>query len=131
MNNHLPTRLVLLGLTLGAAGLAAAGTPATSRSCFWSNSIRNFASIDNRTVYLRANGQDVYELKLFAPCLGVSWGRNVSLRTRGSSSICEGAGHRLEIVTRSPSRGNQRCVVTTVRKLTEGEIADLPSRARP
>lgn len=126
-------------LSTGLAGLAgfaalvavtAEAAPTPPKSCFWIRSVDSFRSVENRTVYVRANMHDVYELKLFAPCLDVDWTHNIGLRSRGSSSVCEGTGNAVEIVVRSTAH-HQRCQVSNIRKLTSDEVAALPPAARP
>ncbi len=122
--------VVWLGVALGLLTIPAGGAQAaTAKSCFWARNVNEFRSIDNRTAYIRVNGRDVYELKLFAYCPGVNWGR-VALSAHGSSQVCEGTGNWVEIHTRSggPTR---TCKVSEVRKLTPGEVAALPNGARP
>jgi hypothetical protein len=117
-------------LSLGPAAVGQANQTVTpSRACFHNSSTIRFASIDSRTLYLRAHGQ-VFELKLVSACLGADWRHDIRLRTSGSTLVCEGSGLGVEIVARSPSR-SQRCQVTSVRKLTPEEAAALPTRAQP
>ena len=124
--------ITLAALAMAAALAAAcpASAAAPGRSCFWAHSVDGFRSIDNRTVYVRANMHEVFELKLFAPCLDVDWSHRIGLRTRGSSSICEGSGNAVDVIVRSTAH-RQHCPVTTVRKLTPTEVAALPPGARP
>lgn len=117
-----------LGVTVPLASANAA--PTSSSSCFWIRSVDNFASVDTSTVYVRANGRQVYELKLFAPCLDVNWSHHIGLRSRGSSLICEGTRHNVEIIVRSTAH-RQHCPVTSVRRLTPDEVSALPKGARP
>ncbi len=100
------------------------------RHCFWIRSVDGFRSIDNRTVYVLVNQRDVYELKLFTPCLDVDWLHHVALRKRGAGNICEGQATNLEIYARSPAN-RQRCPVSSVRHLTPSEVRALPAAARP
>ncbi len=125
--------VLALALSATAAGPpsgAAAATPYRGPACFWSRNIDSFAAPDDRTLYLRVGVRDVYELRLFAPCLDVDWTQHLAVRSRGSSWICEGRNSNVEIFSPSPI-GHQRCVVDSVRKLNPDEIAALPRRARP
>ena len=101
--------------TPSAATPATAAPQASSQRCFWVRNVNSFRSIDNRTVYLRTSSRDVFELTLFAPCLGVDWAHNISLRSRSSSNICEGRMSGLEINARTTAAGRQRCSITSVR----------------
>jgi hypothetical protein len=130
-------RRLPLSLALAIAATAVAISPAaraqqpSSQRCFWARNVNGFRSIDNRTVYLRTSSRDVFELTLFAPCLGVDWAHNISLRSRSSGNICEGRMSGLEIQARTTAAGRQRCSITGVRWLSPDEVAALPSRARP
>lgn len=109
----------------------AAAQPPAGRSCFWTRNIRGFRSVDNRTVFVRVSGSDIFALELFSPCQGVDWAHNVGLRARGSNSICTGRANWVNLYVRRPGGGRQRCSVSNVRKLSADEIANLPPRARP
>ena len=130
-------RRLLLSLALAIAATTAATSPAATapqasgQRCFWVRNVNSFRSIDNRTVYLRTSSRDVFELTLFAPCLGVDWAHNISLRSRGSSNVCEGRMTGLEINARTTAAGRQRCTISSIRWLSPDEVAALPSRARP
>ena len=122
-----------LALTAGAASLpvTTAAAPSTPSACFWGHNVDNFAAgSDEKTVNLRVGVRDVYQLSLFAPCIDIDWAHHIALRSRGSDWICEGNNVDAEIL--SPSAiGHQRCLVTSVRKLSPAEIAALPKSERP
>jgi len=105
--------------------------PSTGNACFSTRSIRGFRSVDNRTVYVRVSGNDIFALELFAPCQGVNWAHNVGLRSRGSNRICEGRANWVNLYVRQAGGRRGRCSVSNVRRLTPGEIAGLPRGARP
>jgi Family of unknown function (DUF6491) len=114
-----------------APPLAKPAKPA--QACFWRRNIDNFAAVDDTKLYLRANINDVYELKLFAHCLDLDWVHHVELDSFGDFEpmICEGPNPALEVVVRDIGIGRMRCPITAVRKLTPPEIAALPKLARP
>jgi hypothetical protein len=111
-------------------GSPVAAPQTTTRSCFWTRTVRDFSSVDNQTVYVRAGTSNVWALELFARCMGVDWAHRAALRSR-TGRVCEGRAIDLHIDV--PSRGalRQRCLVDTVRKLTPAEVAALPSGAAP
>ena len=115
----------------GAAPAASPAEQPTRRSCFWIRNIRGFRSVDNRTVYVRVSGSDIFALELFAPCPGVDWSHRASLRSRAGNRVCEGRGNALDIWVRQPGRSSRRCSVTNVRRLSASEIGALPRGARP
>ena len=121
------------GLSVGAVSLpvASAADPAShNNACFWGHDADNFTAPDDRTVYLRVGVRQVYELKLFSPCIDVDWSQHIALRSRGSDWICEGRGNVAEII--SPSViGRQRCQVDSVRRLSTEEVKALPKRYQP
>ncbi|MFI4934382.1 MAG: DUF6491 family protein [Caulobacterales bacterium] len=124
---------VVLSLLAGASGVPGRGVAEPAKaggSCFWARNVENFASVDDRTVNLRVGSRDIYQLKLFAPCIDVDWAQHIGLRSRGSDFICEGANVDAEILSPSPI-GHQRCQVTSVHKLSADEVAALPKRAQP
>src|SRR5438128_7660287 len=110
---------------------AAAKAYAPGRACFYSRNIEGFNAPNDTTVYLRVSTRDVYEAKLFAPCIDIDWSQRIAMRSRGSSWVCEGRGAvDLEFITRSPA-GRQTCQVTSVRRLSPAEIAAMPKKYRP
>ena len=136
MKSRMPLVLVAataLSLCVGAASLpaASAAQPAAhNNACFWGHDADNFTSPDDRTVYLRVGVRQVYELKLFSPCIDVDWSQRIALRSHGSDWICEGRGNVAEIITPSPI-GHQRSQVDSVRKLSPTEVSALPKRYQP
>ena len=129
-------------LALAAAGLCApaaaqppaagpAAQPPGRGACFMIRNIRSFRSVDNRTVFVRVSGNDIFALELFSPCVGVNWANDVRMRARGGSSICEGRVNWVNLYVRRSGGGQQRCSVSNVRRLSPNEIANLPRGARP
>jgi hypothetical protein len=111
-----------------------ASVPARSsrpqRACFNVRMIDNFNAPDESTVYIRVNVNEVYRLKLFAPCLNVNWDQTIALQNRsGSSWLCDPMD--AELLVRDPGVGRQRCLVSEMRKLTPAEVAALPKKSRP
>ena len=135
MKSRTPLLVSAVGALSLFAGAAVApettlAAPRGHNACFWGHEADNFTSPDNRTVYLRVGVSQVYELRLFSPCIDVDWSQRIALRSRGSDWICEGRGNVAEIITPSPI-GRQRCQVDSVRKLSRDEIAAIPKRYQP
>ena len=123
-------------LALGASAQPAppAAPPAKhANACFWRRNIENFAAVDERTLYVRVNVSDVYQLTLFSDCLDLDWVHRVGLRSIGGfePNICEGANPGVDVVVRDVGLGRMRCPITQVRKLTPAEVVALPKSARP
>ena len=99
-------------------------------ACFNVRMIDNFNAPDESTVYIRVNVNEIYRLKLFAPCPNVNWDQSIALQNRsGSSWICDPLD--AELLVRDPGLGRQRCPVSEMRKLTPAEVAALPKKDRP
>jgi len=118
---------------LAAAGLGlAACTPqapvdgsasaaAGQRQCFRTDQVNSFSPVDRDTVDVRVTGRQVYRLELFAPCDDVRWEQRIAIRSRGSSYICAGRLSDTELIVPG-AIGADRCLVTSVRQLSEAEI---------
>jgi hypothetical protein len=130
------TLIASAGVVLALSGLAvqtpalAQPKPKTGGACFYGSNADGFSAANDRTVYVRAGIRDVYELKLFAPCIDVDWAQHIALRSRSGDFICEGNNVDVEVITPSPI-GHQRCQVTSVHKLTEADVAAMPKKDRP
>jgi hypothetical protein len=126
-------RRTLALLAISACVAAVAGSPAaqpTRQACFLARNVDTFAPVDDTTVNVRAGVGQVYQLKLFSPCIDLDFSQRIALRTRGSSWVCEGQANSVDLITPSVAI-RQRCSVTSVRKLTPAEIAGLPRAQRP
>ncbi|HEV2365089.1 MAG TPA: DUF6491 family protein [Caulobacteraceae bacterium] len=128
------TLFALLGGAVLSISLVAASAPAQPKDrqseCFPQREIDSWASQDQRTVNLRVGFNRYYQLKLFSPCLDLDFSQAIGMRSRGSDWICAGENNDVEIFTRSMA-GRQRCLVTSVRRLTPAEVAALPRGAKP
>jgi hypothetical protein len=120
-----------------AAGCAPARTEqpevatagADGRQCLHIPSVNSFTAVDRQTVNVRVGVRDYYQLQLLGTCRDVDWNLSVALRSRGGGSFaCSALG--LEVISPSIS-GPDVCPVTSMRKLSEAEVAALPSRQRP
>lgn len=110
---------------------AVAAAAKARSACFYGHNADGFSAKGDRTVYVRANIKDIYELTLFAPCLDVDWAQRIALRSQtGNDFICEGSNAPYEIFSPSVT-GAQRCQVSSVRKLTAAEVAAMPKKDRP
>ncbi len=133
---RIPALLAAASAVLALSGFAietpaaAQAKPKASHACFYARQVDGFSAADDRTVYLRANVRDIYELKLFAPCIDIDWAQHIALRSHGSDWICEGNNVDYEVISPSPI-GRQRCEVTSVRRLTPDQVAALPKKDRP
>jgi hypothetical protein len=131
-----PVSLAVAGalmLAVGTAGQPAAPTREAhvAPSCFWIRDVDNFSATDDRHLYLRVGGRNVYLLELYGNCLELSWVHNIALRSRASSNICEGRATDLDVFDREVGVGRQECPVLSVRRLTPDEVEAIPKVYRP
>ena len=127
------TRSALILLSIGAATLAAcaqqpASAPASvassGRECFNARNISSFKAQGDNAVDIQVGVRRYYRMELAGVCPSVNWANRVAVVTRGGSSwICE--GFDAEIVVPDPGLGPQRCVVSSVRRLTDAEARAL------
>lgn len=125
-------RILFSAALIALAGHSAMAQPAKqtkpARSCFWTSQVSNFSAIDERTVIVRVGAKDRYRLELFSPCYDIEWNHEIGITSRGSSSICNGAG--AEIISPGPL-GPQTCRINRVVKLTPEEVEALPKGRKP
>ena len=120
-------------LSLAAfAGASAQPTPAGPKkpvqACFYARNVSSWAAADRRTINLRVNVHDYYQLKLLGDCADIDFSQRIGLQSRGSDWICSGLD--VTVIAPSPS-GPQRCAATGLRKLTPEEVAALPAKQKP
>ena len=109
------------------AGCAPQGMPAAAasprRECFSAVSLNSFHPIGDEFVDVRAGSRRYFRMELTGACPDVRWSNAVAVRTLGGSSwICQGVD--AEVIVPSPS-GTQRCLVTSVRRLSDAEARAL------
>ena len=126
------TRSALILLSIGVATLAACAQQAASapaaassgRECFNARNISSFKAQGDNAVDIQVGVRRYYRMDLAGVCPNVNWANRVVVVTRsGSSWICE--GFDAEIVVPDPGLGPQRCVVSSVRRLTDAEARAL------
>ncbi|MDP1616420.1 DUF6491 family protein [Phenylobacterium sp.] len=116
------------GSGAGAGDMQAAAAAPEGRECFFTRNVNGFSAPDDETLYLRVGVKDVYQMQMFAPCPDMDWAQGLAVVSRNGSSVCRGTD--ATIVAPGPF-GQQRCLVRSVKKLTEAEAAALPSGHRP
>jgi hypothetical protein len=127
------TRSALTLLSIGVATIAAcaqqaASAPASAassgRECFNARNISSFTAQGESTIDIQAGVRRYYRLELAGVCTNVNWARKVAVVTRsGSSWICQ--GFDADLVIADPGIGPQRCLVSSVRRLTDAEARAL------
>ena len=116
---------LLAACTLAGCAQQAAGTPAAAasggRECFNARSVSGFTAVDDDTIDVQVGARRYYRLETAGVCLNVNWANGVALVARaGSSFICQ--GFDAELVVPNPGLGPQRCLVNSVRRLTDAEV---------
>jgi hypothetical protein len=104
--------------------------PPVRQACFFGRDANNFVAVDNQTVNVRVGVRQVYQLKLFAPCIGVSWSESIALVSRPGAFICSGTANAVDLFIHTTT-GPQRCPVTSIRELSDEYIAAMPKKQRP
>ena len=127
------TRSALILLSIGVATLAscaqqAASAPASAassgRECFNARNISSFTAQGESTIDIQAGVRRYYRLQIAGVCTNVNWARKVAVVTRsGSSWICQ--GFDADLVIDDPGTGPQRCLVSSVRRLSDAEARAL------
>lgn len=126
----------VLALAAQAVAQTSSQTSAPARSsrpreaCFDVHMVNGFNAPDESTVYIRVSVNEIWRLKLFAPCPNVNWDQRIALQNRsGGSFVCNALD--AELLVHDPGMGMQRCPITELHKLTPAEVAALPKKSRP
>ena len=127
------TILLCLGATVALASCAqqprGPNYASSSRQCFHAGSVNDFDARGNGVVDVRAGANRYFRLQLFGSCPNVNWSQRVALRTTaGSPWICQGLD--AEIIVPSPGIGPERCLVSSVRRLSDAEVAAIHRQRR-
>ena len=97
------------------------------RECFNARSVSGFTAVDDDTVDVQVGSRRYYRLETAGVCLNVNWVNGVALVARsGSSFICQ--GFDADLIVPNPGLGPQRCVVNSVRRLSDAEVKTLYRR---
>jgi hypothetical protein len=114
----------------GGHSQPAPSAPKAERSCFWTHSVNGFNAPDDRTVYIRVGVDDIYRLDLMTQCIGLTFRQDIGLEhdPSGDSLICSPL--QATVVYRDTGIP-ERCPVTAIHKLTQGEVSALPKKYRP
>ena len=127
------TRSALILLSIGVATLAACAqqaasatvpAPSSGRECFNARNISSFKAQGESTIDIQAGVRRYYRLQIAGVCTNVNWARKIAVVTRsGSSWICQ--GFDADLVIDDPGTGPQRCLVSSVRRLSDAEARAL------
>lgn len=111
---------------------ATIGAPGSARACFIPDTVRNFRPANDSVVYVRAGRNEVYEVNS-AFCRGLSNAQSIALSSGiGGGSACVDDSITIQLAGPGLASGDSsRCQARVTRRLTEEEVAALPSRLRP
>lgn len=104
----------------GPAPMSAASE---GRDCFHANNVSGFTARSDETVDLQVGANRHYRLQLAGVCPNVNWTTGVAIVSRGSPWICQGLD--AELIVPNPGLGPQRCLVSSVRRLSDAEVQAL------
>lgn len=112
-------------------GPVQSGPPGARNPCFDAATLRNYRSVQGRTLYVRTSRDEVFELQSVGACNDLDGAVGISLvPTFGSiTRLC--VGDSADVLTRGGPGSSGPCRVRVTRMLTETEIAALPDRDRP
>ena len=121
---------LILATVAGCAqqpGPAPATAASSGRDCFSARNVSGFSALNDDTVDLQVGARRHYRLELAGVCPNVNWATGVALVARsGGSFICQGLD--AELVVPNPGLGPQRCLVSSVRRLSDAEVQALRRR---
>ncbi|MDO1557962.1 DUF6491 family protein [Brevundimonas sp. 2R-24] len=97
------------------------------RQCFFVNQVAGFSSTDDRNVYLRVGVNDIYHVQIIGHCPDIDWSSRIGIQPRGGgSSVC--TGFDADLIVPRLGGGVDRCLIRSVRKLSDAEAAALRNR---
>ncbi|HEV7229567.1 DUF6491 family protein [Brevundimonas sp.] len=103
------------------------------RACFSVDQVRNFRQGGVGQVYVRAAGGDVFQLDSAGGCQDLGFAQRLAILPDGAGlaggRVCTSDAVRIAVPGSTTSTDVCRARVT--RRLTEAEVAALPSRERP
>ncbi|MEJ2816192.1 MULTISPECIES: DUF6491 family protein [unclassified Caulobacter] len=127
---------MFLVLAASAAALTSFASPAVEASsrkvdpsqCFRTERMANWASDDDRNIYVKLNTGAVFQVTLKGDCPGLTTYRVLSFDTDFTDQMCN--GRPATVITRSGA-GPLHCAVQSIRALTPEEASALPDKQRP
>ncbi|MBO9500194.1 hypothetical protein [Brevundimonas sp. A19_0] len=132
------TRAFVAALSIPALLLAAACapgpdtamTPRSADTCFLTDRVINFRAGQSPSLYVKARDGSVFELQTTSFCPGAESTNTLVLTPLmgGGSRSCVSDSLSIDVAGMGTAN---RCTARVVRKLSEEEVAALPSRYRP
>jgi hypothetical protein len=107
-----------------AAGAPVASGPTSGRECFNARSVSSFTPHGRDEIDIQAGARRYFRLTFAGVCENTNWARHVAVVSRsGGSFVCQ--GFDAELIVNQPGIGPQRCLVSTVRRLSDAEAHAL------
>lgn len=107
----------------GAPAATASG-PTSSHDCFSARNVSSFTPHGRDEIDIQAGARRYYRLTFAGVCENTNWARHVAVVARnGGSFICQ--GFDAELIVNDPGSGPQRCLVNSVRRLSDEEARAL------
>jgi hypothetical protein len=129
---------ILIASALAACAAPPAPLPAADAvavagpACFRAASIRGHTFGDDKTMYLKVQGDGVYRIGMRNACLAGATSSDpiVTRQPPGSSYICRPIDMDIAVAPRGGDFTSP-CIVDSIAQLTPAEIEALPPRLRP
>jgi hypothetical protein len=135
-----------LAMALAVAGSVQAQTVAPDRpdashpdkshrdegQCFFITQFEGWRAADDKTVYIRVGGRDIYRLGMAGSCPELTApDAHLITKTRGPDTICSAIDWDLSVSESGPRAFPTPCIVGSMQKLSPSEAAELPKKLRP
>lgn len=110
-----------------AAPQPGASAVQSQRQCFPASSVSGFTAVDRDTVRVTTSPSAIYEIEIIGTCPDVDWSQQIAIQSRlgGSRWVC--GNQDADLVVPS-ALGVDRCPITSVRRLSPGEVEALRRR---
>jgi hypothetical protein len=99
----------------------------SARQCFNGAVITGVNRTGDQTLYVQTSRGGIYQVRLAEGCAALNVATKINLRSGGSDVVCP--GDSAEMLARTAT-GPQSCHVSSVRRLTSGEVSALSTAAR-
>lgn len=114
-----------------APGPDVTASESTRQACFMSDRIINFRAGQSPSIYVKALGGDVFELQSTGFCRDLDSAVSLGFTPLAGATERTCVGDPIDINVSVAGASSNRCRARVARKLSEEEVAALPSRYRP
>lgn len=135
MSRLIPVLAIAALLTGPSACAPGAGTGVTeagaNRACFYEDEVTSFRPGENQSLYVRAVGADIFELKASAHCRDLDSADALAFTPTPGPARRLCVGDHAQISVSASISPTPPCRVEIARRLTVEEADALPDRYRP